>query len=74
MSEKKDTPEQPSLEPPIQAHLGDQLKKLYGTILSEPIPERLTLLLDQLEKLERKEKREASPDAISDGAEGGGDR
>ena len=74
MSEKKETPDHPSLEPPIQAHLGDQLKKLYGTILSEPIPERLTLLLDQLEKLERKEKREASPDANSDGAEGGGDR
>lgn len=56
MSEKKETPERPALEPPIQAHLGDQLKKLYGSILSEPIPEKLTLLLDQLEKAERKER------------------
>ena len=74
MSEKKETPDHPSLEPPIQAHLGDQLKKLYGTILSEPIPERLTLLLDQLEKLERKEKQEVPPEIRHDGADGGGDR
>lgn len=69
MPEKKETPERPALEPPIQAHLGDQLKKLYGSILSEPIPEKLTLLLDQLEKAERKER-----EGLSGATEGGGDR
>lgn len=69
MSDKKKTPERPSLEPPIQAHLGDQLKKLYGSILSEPIPEKLTLLLDQLEEAERKEREK-----LSRPVDGSGDR
>lgn len=69
MSDNKKTPERPALEPPIQAHLGDQLKKLYGSILSEPIPEKLTLLLDQLEKAERKER-----ESLSGTADGSGDR
>lgn len=69
MSDKKETPERPGLEPPIQAHLGDQLKKLYGSILSEPIPEKLTLLLDELEKAERKER-----EGLSGTADGSGDR
>ncbi|MBS1180125.1 MAG: Anti-sigma factor NepR [Proteobacteria bacterium] len=69
MSDKKETPERPALELPIQAHLGDQLKKLYGSILSEPIPERLTQLLDQLERAERKER-----DGLSETSDGGGDK
>ena len=68
MSDKKETPERRALEPPIQAHLGDQLKKLYGSILSEPIPEKLTMLLDQLEKAERKEREGQSERA--DGGSG----
>ena len=69
MSDKKETPERPALEPPIQAHLGDQLKKLYGSILSEPIPEKLTMLLDQLEKAERKER-----EGQSERTDGGSDQ
>ncbi|MCM5558811.1 NepR family anti-sigma factor [Pleomorphomonas sp. JP5] len=69
MSDKKETSERPTLEPPIQAHLGDQLKKLYGSILSEPIPEKLTMLLDQLEKSERKER-----EGQSEGGDGGSDQ
>ena len=72
MSDKKETPERPSLEPPIQAHLGDQLKKLYGSILSEPIPEKLTSLLDQLEKAERAERNER--EGLSGIGEGSGDQ
>lgn len=69
MSDKKETSERPALEPPVQAHLGDQLKKLYGSILSEPIPEKLTLLLDQLEKAERKER-----EGLSERTDGSGDQ
>jgi hypothetical protein len=69
MSDKKETSERPAIEPPIQAHLGDQLKKLYGSILSEPIPEKLTMLLDQLEKAERKER-----EGQSERADGGSDQ
>jgi len=69
MSDKKETSERHALEPPIQAHLGDQLKKLYGSILSEPIPEKLTMLLDQLEKAEKKER-----EGLSGTVDGGGDR
>lgn len=38
---------------PVQAHLGEKLKEFYGAILSEPVPDRLTSLLDELEKQER---------------------
>jgi hypothetical protein len=69
MSDKKETPERPALELPIQAHLGDQLKKLYGSILSEPIPEKLTQLLDQLERAERRER-----EGLAGTSDGGGDK
>ncbi|MBV5263792.1 NepR family anti-sigma factor [Pinisolibacter aquiterrae] len=38
---------------PIQTHLGSKLREFYGSILAEPVPDRLTSLLDQLEKQER---------------------
>ncbi|MFT4097181.1 MAG: NepR family anti-sigma factor [Rhodoblastus sp.] len=38
---------------PIQAHLGDQLKKYFSSIVSEPVPDRFSSLLDELEKQER---------------------
>ena len=43
----------PGLVEPVQAHLGEKLKEFYGSILSEPVPDRLTALLDELEKQER---------------------
>ena len=43
----------PGLAEPVQAHLGEKLKEFYGSILSEPVPDRLTALLDELEKQER---------------------
>lgn len=54
MSEPKHpTPRPAGIEDPIQTHLGAKLREFYGTILSEPVPDRLTSLLDQLEKQER---------------------
>ncbi len=38
---------------PIQAHLGDQLKRYFSSIVSEPVPDRFSSLLDELEKQER---------------------
>lgn len=37
----------------IRSHLGDQLRQLYGSVASEPVPDRLTALLDALERQER---------------------
>lgn len=38
---------------PIQTHLGSKLREFYGSILAEPVPGRLTSLLDRLEQQER---------------------
>lgn len=38
------------LETKVQAHIGGQLRQLYDQMISEPIPDRFTVLLDQLEK------------------------
>jgi hypothetical protein len=35
------------------------LKRLYGQMLAEPMPDRFTGLLDQLSKAERKSERES---------------
>lgn len=54
MSERKSSPTQsPRLGAPVEAHLGDRLREFYDSILSEPVPDRLTALLDELEKQER---------------------
>lgn len=45
----------------VQAHLGAQLKRYFSSIVSEPVPDRFSNLLDELEKRERAslhEKRE----------------
>ncbi|MEI2736347.1 MAG: NepR family anti-sigma factor [Rhodoblastus sp.] len=55
----------------VQAHLGEQLKRYFSSIVSEPVPDRFSNLLDELEKRERaslQEKREGrsrQPDAES---------
>ena len=43
----------PELAEPVRAHLGEKLKEFYGSILAEPVPDRLTALLDALERQER---------------------
>jgi len=54
MSDPKNASRRPAgLAEPVQAHLGEKLKEFYGSILSEPIPDRLTALLDELERQER---------------------
>ena len=60
MSEPKKTV-QPELDTPVRAHIGDQLRKFYSSIVAEPIPDRLTELLNELEKKERE-----APDVSSE--------
>lgn len=54
MSDRK-TPatNNPPLGAPVEAHLGEKLREFYDSILSEPVPDKLTALLDQLERQER---------------------
>lgn len=40
------------VEPKVRAHLGVQLRRLYDGILSEPVPDRFSRLLDELDKKE----------------------
>ncbi len=40
---------EPTLEPLLQAHIGKQLKEMYGAMAREPVPDRFKLLLDRLE-------------------------
>lgn len=49
-SDRDDAKSAPSLEPRVQAHLGEQLRQFYGSILAEPVPDRFKSLLDQLER------------------------
>jgi hypothetical protein len=54
MSDSKHPPRRPTgVEDPIQTHLGSKLREFYGSILAEPVPDRLTALLDRLETQER---------------------
>ncbi len=39
----------PMVSPAVQAKIGEQLRGLYDDIKSEPIPDRLLALLQQLE-------------------------
>ena len=41
----------PSLEPQLQAQIGRKLKAMYDSYLSEPIPDRLVTLLEQLDSM-----------------------
>lgn len=56
MSRIRKQPGQPGDEnpqQPIQAHLGEKLKQYFSSIVSEPVPDRFSTLLDELEKQER---------------------
>lgn len=50
---KKPTKRPPGLDAPVQAHLGETLRTFYDAMLTEPVPDRLTALLDELERRER---------------------
>lgn len=45
-----DAKDAPGLTPAIQGHLGRQLRAAYGRLVNEPIPDKLTQLLDELAK------------------------
>lgn len=47
------TPPPAEVGEPIRTHLGDKLREFYGSILAEPVPDKLTSLLDRLEQQER---------------------
>jgi hypothetical protein len=38
------------LGPDLQAHIGRQLRSMYDEVLKEPVPDRLSDLLAQLEQ------------------------
>ena len=43
-------PEEPSLDRAIQSRIGDQLRAMYDNLMEQPIPDRFSELLGQLEK------------------------
>lgn len=38
----------PSLDRVIQAQIGDKLRAMYGELAEQPVPDRLTQILDRL--------------------------
>lgn len=50
---------EPTLEPLLQAHIGKQLREMFGAMAREPVPERFKMLLDQLEANESPEPADA---------------
>ncbi len=48
----------PTLPKTAEAEIAAELKRLYGQMLAEPMPDRFTGLLDQLAKAERKPEHE----------------
>lgn len=59
---QKPRPKRATPADPIQAHLGEKLREFYGSILAEPVPDRLMTLLDQLEQQERAGKSAPASD------------
>ncbi len=52
---KPKSPKDPSasaLDNKLQAHIGNKLKQFYDEIVSETVPDRFKMLLDQLEQRE----------------------
>jgi hypothetical protein len=66
-SEKNKKGVEPALEPLLQAHIGKQLREMYGAMTREPVPDRFRLLLEQLEAGERAppDNGGESPDSTS---------
>jgi hypothetical protein len=40
---------EPTLEPLLQAHIGKQLREMFGAMANEPVPDKFRELLDKLE-------------------------
>jgi hypothetical protein len=40
----------PGLDRVIQARIGDKLRSMYGELTEQPVPDRLTAILDRLGK------------------------
>jgi hypothetical protein len=38
----------PTLDRVIQAQIGDKLRTMYGELVEQPVPDRLTSILDRL--------------------------
>lgn len=62
MSQDRKPGDKAEIDQPVQAHLGEQLKRYFSSIVSEPVPDRFANLLDELEKRERSSRE---PDAES---------
>ena len=45
-----------SVDDPIQRAIGDKLKAVFDEVANQPVPERFTALLKQLEEQERRKK------------------
>ncbi|MEJ8570040.1 NepR family anti-sigma factor [Microbaculum marinum] len=43
-----------ALDERLQAHIGTQLKSMYDSFLTEPIPDRLVELLQELDRVSEK--------------------
>lgn len=54
-SPRQDKAQDKGLPPELQGVLGRQLRAAYGALVQEPVPERFTKLLSQLEANEKKE-------------------
>ena len=57
----KDTPKIPP-EWRMDVPLGEELRKLYKDILSEPVPENLKQLIEALKEKEREERKKRDED------------
>jgi hypothetical protein len=44
------SPEEPKLDPKLQALIGEQLRGYYAELLSEPVPERFAELVKRLDR------------------------
>ena len=56
--ERQDRKPAPGLEPRLQAHIGNELRRLYEQMLSAPVPDRFKDLLDELGRREAEAETE----------------
>lgn len=55
----ENTIDTPALPKSAEAEIASELKRLYGQMLAEPMPDRFAGLLAQLSKTDRKSERES---------------
>ena len=51
---KENSASDASLPAAVQGKLGQKLREVYGQLLSEPLPDKFTVLLQELAKSEKK--------------------